>query len=89
MQLNIRNQKSENHYFKDVPQGGIEGGEHSDKLKCRIVAVGHQQSFGTSYSEVSVSTVNMTSVFILLSMNKYLQGDISSVNIPMAYLNAS
>ena len=34
-------------------------------------------------------TVDMSSVFMLLSMNKYLQGDISSVGIPMAYLNAT
>ena len=52
-------------------------------LKCRIVA-GHQQSFGT-YSEVSAPTADMSSVFMLLSMNKYL----SSVDFPMAYLNAT
>ena len=63
-------------------------GDIFDKLKCRIVAGGHQQSFGT-YSEVSAPTVDMSSVFMLLSMNKYLQGDISSVDIPMAYLNAT
>jgi len=53
--------------------------------KCRIVAGGHQQSFGT-YSEVSAPTVDMSSVFMLLSMNKYLQGDMSSDGISERYL---
>lgn len=62
-------------------------GENFDKLKCRIVAGGHQQTLGT-YSDVSAPTVDMSSVFMLLSMNKFLKGNISSVDIPMAYLNA-
>jgi len=62
-------------------------GNTFDKLKCRIVAGGHQQH-SDSYSDVSAPTVDMSSVFLLLSMNKYLQGNISSVDIPMAYLNA-
>jgi hypothetical protein len=62
-------------------------GANFDKLKCRIVAGGHQQH-SDSYSDVSAPTVDMSSVYLLLSMNKYLQGNISSVDIPMAYLNA-
>ena len=57
------------------------------KLKSRLVGGGHEQS-RDSYKESFAPTVDNSTLFLILSLNKYLKGNIAAVDIPMAYLNA-
>jgi hypothetical protein len=58
-----------------------------DKIKARIVARGDLQS-ADSYNSTYAPTLSTTGLYIILSLNKYIDGEIASCDISSAYLRA-
>ena len=67
--------------IKETPNGQF------DKLKARLVGNGSTQN-ETEYNRTSSSTVDFTSLALVLSLSKYLGAKIATVDVPAAYLNA-
>jgi hypothetical protein len=58
-----------------------------EKLKARIVSRGDLQPAG-SYGDTKSPTADKASLFMLCALNKYIKGNIFSVDVPAAFLFA-
>jgi hypothetical protein len=73
-------------YSKDFVKAKTKDGKF-DKLKTRIVLRGDRQKEGT-YGETKCPTVDKEALFLICALNKIIQGNIYSADVPSAFLFA-